>query len=778
MFARKRPTASLTSSILAYGILAFALIFAFHTTQPAPDAFSSQQPGVFSQQRAFNHLNEITQAPHYTGSHDHQRVQQYLVEQLEAMGLEVQVQKALATGTHRFTSSRVANIIARIKGNDSSVQPGKALALMTHYDSSTYSSYGASDAGSGVVTILEGVRAFIKSNQTHENDIIVLFTDAEEQGLLGAKAFVNQHPWADDIGLVLNFEARGSGGPSYMLLETNGGNQKLIKAFAEAAPEFAQANSLMYSIYKRLPNDTDLTVFREDKNISGFNFAFIDDHFDYHTAQDTATRLDPATLNHQANYLMTLLPYFANAPLDALGSTKDDVFFNFANLGMVQYPFDYALPLAGTCLMLLLALLVIGPRANNCSAKSILVACIPGVISMVTVVLLGLFGWQAMTQLYPQYLDIRHGFTYNGHSILNAFILISIAWCFSLYQWFKNRYSYLNTLSLGYFPLIIWTLLNLFISFYLTGASFFVLPLLGLLLALIYSAVWGKRWEHFGLLSAIMVAPGIIVLAPQIPTFVVGLGLPALVIATTLSALVTLLMLPGLVFVRGSQYIAKLCLIGAVGLFIHAHWNADYSPDRKKPTSVNYLYDSEENQAYLFSYNQQLDDFTQQFFEIRDVNQGQLDTLYPAYRRTRINFVRPTEALDFDLASYQVLEEVAEGELRKITLKIFPKRQNNMLQLITFSPLTIDEMHIENQTFENREVRIVDGTFMRHVVTDNLPLTVTFTARFEENPDIRLVETKFDLKETLKSFKQRTPQYMPEPFVYTDATILSQPIKL
>lgn len=74
---------------------------------------------------------------------------------------------------------------------------------------------------------------------------------------------------AKNVGLVLNFEARGSGGPSYMLVETNQGNAKLIKAFNEASPPFPVANSMMYSIYKMLPNDTDLTVFREEGHING-----------------------------------------------------------------------------------------------------------------------------------------------------------------------------------------------------------------------------------------------------------------------------------------------------------------------------------------------------------------------------------------------------------------------------------------------------------------------------------------------------------------------------
>src|SRR5690606_10747281 len=149
-----------------------------------------------------------------------------------------------------------------------------------------------------------GIRAFLERNISHENDIIILFTDAEEIGLLGAELFVKEHPWAEKVGLVLNFEARGSGGPSNMILETNGGNGKMIKAFMEANPDFPVATSLMYSVYKILPNDTDSTVFREEMDIPGFFFAFIDDHFDYHTALDTAENLDKKSLAHQGSYLM------------------------------------------------------------------------------------------------------------------------------------------------------------------------------------------------------------------------------------------------------------------------------------------------------------------------------------------------------------------------------------------------------------------------------------------------------------------------------------------
>ena len=253
-------------------------------------------------------------------------------------------------------ASNTKNIIATIKGSEE----GKALLILTHYDSSPHSSLGASDAGSGVVVILEGVRAFLAKNKQPKNDVIICITDAEELGLLGANAFVKHHPWAKDVGLVLNFEARGSGGPSYILLETNGGNKNLIETFSKANTQYPVGNSLMYSIYKMLPNDTDLTVFREDGDIEGFNFAFIDDHFDYHSVQDSYERMDVSTLNHQASYLTATLDYFSNNDLENLKAQEDYVYFNFPYFGLVFYPFSWIQPMFIFCVVVFLILFCIG----------------------------------------------------------------------------------------------------------------------------------------------------------------------------------------------------------------------------------------------------------------------------------------------------------------------------------------------------------------------------------------------------------------------------------
>jgi hypothetical protein len=350
------------------------------------------------------------------------------------LGLETQVQEGYSYNEKWGSITKSKNILARIKGSESS----KALMLLSHYDSSPHSSFGASDAGSGVVTILEGIRAYLATNQIPKNDLIILISDAEELGLNGANLFVDQHPWAKDVGLILNFEARGSGGPSYMLIETNGGNQNMINGFIKANPEFPVANSLAYSIYKMLPNDTDLTPFREDGDIEGFNFAFIDDHFDYHTALDTYERLDRNTLEHQGSYLMPILNYFSNANLSSLKSDFDDVYFNVPLFKTISYPFTWILPMLIFSFVLFIYLMFYGIRKKTLNGKDIVKGFLPLLLVLIINGLIGFFGWSVLKSIYPQYNEILHGFTYNGHAYICGFSFLAIGICFLIYHKFNN----------------------------------------------------------------------------------------------------------------------------------------------------------------------------------------------------------------------------------------------------------------------------------------------------------------------------------------------------
>ena len=446
-----------SSSISAALFIAAILSFLYFTMMPQWTSDENAPLSEFSTARAYATVETISKKPHFVGSENHEQVGNYLIKELQKLGLETSVQEGY-TLSDWGNLVKSKNILARIKGT----QNTKALLLLTHYDSAPHSSsLGASDAGSGVATILESVRAFLYSKTPHKNDIIILFSDAEELGLNGAALFVTEHQWAKEIGLVLNFEARGTSGPSYMLMETNNGNAGLVKEFSAAKADFPVTNSLMYSIYKMLPNDTDLTVFREKGNIQGYNFAFIDDHYNYHTAQDNSKHLNKNTLAHQGSYLMPLLSYFSNANLNSSKVENDDVYFTIPYV-FIHYPFSWIFPLLLVALLLFVFLVFIGIAKRLLSFSIIIKGFVPLLGSVIASGLVTFLGWKGLLMVYPQYKDLLNGFTYNGYTYITAFVLLSLAISFGFYQKLSVRKRTMNHYVA---PLFLWILINGFVAF-------------------------------------------------------------------------------------------------------------------------------------------------------------------------------------------------------------------------------------------------------------------------------------------------------------------------
>src|SRR5581483_7420809 len=126
-------------------------------------------------------------------------------------------------------AGRVENILAYIPGSSSN---GKAVLLVAHYDG-VEAGPGASDDAAGCAALLEAIRAIRARKTPLVHDVIALFTDGEESGLLGAAAFVREHRWAKDVAFALNFEARGTTGRSYMF-ETGPGNLDAVRQLRAA----------------------------------------------------------------------------------------------------------------------------------------------------------------------------------------------------------------------------------------------------------------------------------------------------------------------------------------------------------------------------------------------------------------------------------------------------------------------------------------------------------------------------------------------------------------
>ena len=85
----------------------------------------------FSSERALIPLKEISKAPHYIGSEENRRVRAFLIQSLEDLGLEPETQQGYVFNQRRGQMTQPVNIIAKIKGTDST----KSLLIFSHYDS-------------------------------------------------------------------------------------------------------------------------------------------------------------------------------------------------------------------------------------------------------------------------------------------------------------------------------------------------------------------------------------------------------------------------------------------------------------------------------------------------------------------------------------------------------------------------------------------------------------------------------------------------------------------
>ncbi len=315
---------------------------------PAPQP-ATAPVADFAAGRAMADVRIIAKAPHPTGSVANNDVRAYLTGRLQALGFTVrQSRVALPEKVRARMASRGApaefavNIIALRSGRDPAAP---AVAVMAHYDS-VPGSPGAADDATGVAAALEIARAIPRAAQAR--DLVLLFTDAEEAGLNGARDFFGQiaknapqgtpplpgDPLAGRLGAVINLEARGGGGRA-MMFETGPGNGALVALFADVVPDPA-ANSLAVKIYELLPNNTDFTPAKQ-RGLPGVNFAFVGDAWQYHSPLATPDVLDQGALQHMGGQGLAItraLLTVAELPVNAPDAVFSDVLGHF----VIAYP--------------------------------------------------------------------------------------------------------------------------------------------------------------------------------------------------------------------------------------------------------------------------------------------------------------------------------------------------------------------------------------------------------------------------------------------------------
>lgn len=332
----------------ALGLVVVTTLSILRIARPPAPVPSTAPDTVFSAERALRHVAVIARRPHPMGTDEHDRVRDYIVGQLKALGIDTQIQETTAIGTRYQAAGRVQNIVGLLRG---SAPNGKVVLLMVHYDG-VEAGPAAADDGAGVGALLETLRALRARSMPLPNDIMALFTDGEESGLLGAAAFVRKHPRAKDVAIALNFEARGTTGRSYMF-ETGPGDLDAAQALRTARD--VTAGSVFTTIYRTLPNDTDLSELAL-LGVPALNFAFADGIERYHTSHDDVAHLDPGSVQHHGLQMLALAKTFASGALPR-PKTSDAVFFDFPLVGLIVYPIWIAFVLAILVLPLPMAML-------------------------------------------------------------------------------------------------------------------------------------------------------------------------------------------------------------------------------------------------------------------------------------------------------------------------------------------------------------------------------------------------------------------------------------
>lgn len=289
------------------------------------------RPGVnagrFDVTRAWSTLSELGEAPRRIGSPGAAAARSYLRRRLETMAYEVTEQSSTVVQTRFQNPARgeparlatVHNLVARRRG--ASPPPEAAVLLSAHYDTRSMTP-GMGDDGIGVAVVLEVAR-ILGEGPPPPREVLFLLTDGEEEGLLGAHAFVTEHPWSRGISAVVNVDARGDRGASLLFQTSEPVSSALDLADKSGAP--LVTNSLLTAVYRRMPNDTDLSEWLP-RGVVAFNLANVEGFERYHAPTDTLANLSRDTLAHHGENVLALATVLSRAE-KMRGEGQREVFF-------------------------------------------------------------------------------------------------------------------------------------------------------------------------------------------------------------------------------------------------------------------------------------------------------------------------------------------------------------------------------------------------------------------------------------------------------------------
>lgn len=656
-------------------IIAAALVGMSSLAMPAVVP-ASAPAGEFSAERAMEHIRAISQAPRPSGSLENAQVRDYIISQLESLGLSPEVQQTTAVASRESSMYAIVvyNIIARISGSNSS----GAILLDAHHDTMPMTP-GATDCGSCVATLLETARA-LQAGPPLQNDVILLFTDSEEFGPVGAPIFVEEHPWASEVQQVLNFDGAGRTGPS-MMVEAGPHSGWLVREWGRTV-SLPVAQSWLGDLLQITGFSTDFRSFA-DAGSGGLNFIYFFEETVYHTMLDNPKTIDPRSVQQDGSNALSMTQLLGNLDLTETGSPDDAVYFSLLRGLLVSYPATWAIPLALLTGLLLAGTVVAGFRRGQLTLRGLVLGLSAGLLSIIAIPGLATGLWMGIVQLHSAYQSafLR---VYNFPLYYWAFIALAVTIAATIHVLFKRKVG-ANDLAFG--ALLLWWILAVVFSVLAPGFSYLITwPLLFSTLALGW-VLWkespdANSWRREIALVAGSV-PGLIILAPAIKAMSEFGPMSYLGITFLFVALLLILLTPQLDLMTRTRrwWLSGGALLVTLGFLTAGSLTAGFDAQHPQSSGLAYLLNADSEQATWFSPGPQLDSWTTQFFA-EQPERGTVGELFPIAQSSQTPILKgEAPAVALDAPEVEVLKDQIVNSVRILQLRLRSPRQAPIIYL-------------------------------------------------------------------------------------------------
>ena len=713
------------NNIIYYAItLNVFLFFINHLTLQPPASKPITAPSnEFSGERAFGILSHLLSENkgHPVGSELNKLVKQRIIDELSKFNISSTVQKTWSCSFHHNNCAFVENIVAVIPGETDS----DYVALMAHYDSVPMAP-GAGDDGAAVAAMLESAR-ILKAEAPFKRPILLLFTDAEEVGLIGAEAFFRQHELAKKVSVVLDFEGSGSTGIS-QVLRTSGANQVIINAFQRES-SYPKGASLINEIFKRMPNDTDFSVALRAK-IPGIDFAFTGERNHYHTPNDNIENIDHRSIQHHGENMLPTTRWLANNEI--VTTEPNYVYMHFYNTWS-----QWTTTFSPYLLALSLIFIALAYKRTEATALgvfggfslSLLVMFTTILVSFVTFKLIAYF--QGTTVSFPAN-DLAYRIALFSSALTGALVAALVS----------NRYfSFINAM-LGAW--VFWLALSIPLFLYMPDAvNVLLVPLLSGTLFLAISTYFSNQSTRtILLLSLIFLLPstlGIVLLLES------SQGYNLIVATMPFLALFMTIFVP---LIHGSRLKTPLTLAAIITTvsMITAIMSPLYSVQRPQLVNIIYIEDLDAGTAYYYFDNQNpLPDNLTSVVELTTEKKA----LVPYIDFQQSNWVA-AKSSGYQAPKFTVESITANDKGRTVELILSSPRIANTLQLILPASAKLKHFALGSIEFEPKLIKAgsykdkysikINGSFAKDVpltlVLDSLdPVNAYLLDRSTELPE-------------------------------------------